>query len=410
MKLDDVALLIPIDQVAFVKELYPRHREDDAVIEQYRASLDLLPPIKVARERILVDGLHRLQAFRREGATEIPAINLGNLTDIEILKESIRCNATHGRQLDTKDKRRMADQLYRQGIRDDSEFAELLSITPKTLKEYLRDAKRDEKEEKKGKAWDLWLDCCSERDIADRIGAAPNTIGTWIAQKSNGLENCAPASRQHFDVWSFPDGDDGSYFGHMPPQVVENLLWGFTEPGEIVFDPFAGSGTTIDIAKAMGRRVWASDINPSTPNLPIHKHDIVTGWPADAPGAVHLILLDPPYWQQAKAKYSQNSDDLANMPLEDSYGSWDTVIKVCQRHLIDGGKLAYIISPTQCGDGKVIDHATEMLWICKKHDLQVERRFIVPYQTQQATGQQVTWARDNKRWLKLYRDLVVLSR
>jgi hypothetical protein len=78
MKLDDVALLIPIDQVAFVKELYPRHREDDAVIEQYRASLDLLPPIKVARERILVDGLHRLQAFRREGATEIPAINLGN--------------------------------------------------------------------------------------------------------------------------------------------------------------------------------------------------------------------------------------------------------------------------------------------------------------------------------------------
>jgi hypothetical protein len=38
----------------------------------------------------------------------------------------------------------------------------------------------------------------------------------------------------------------------------------------------------------------------------------------------------------------------------------------------------------------------------------VERRIIVPYQTQQATGQQVTWARENKRMLKLYRDLVVL--
>jgi hypothetical protein len=41
--------------------------------------------------------------------------------------------------------------------------------------------------------------------------------------------------------------------------------------------------------------------------------------------------------------------------------------------------------------------------------LKVKRRIIVPYQTQQATGQHVTWARENKRLLKLYRDLVVLS-
>jgi hypothetical protein len=39
----------------------------------------------------------------------------------------------------------------------------------------------------------------------------------------------------------------------------------------------------------------------------------------------------------------------------------------------------------------------------------VERRIIVPYSTQQATGQQVTWARENRRLLKLYRDLVVLT-
>jgi hypothetical protein len=42
----------------------------------------------------------------------------------------------------------------------------------------------------------------------------------------------------------------------MPPAVVENLLWLYTEPGDIVVDPFAGGGTTIDGAKAMGRRVW----------------------------------------------------------------------------------------------------------------------------------------------------------
>jgi len=34
------------------------------------------------------------------------------------------------------------------------------------------------------------------------------------------------------------------------------LLWLYTEPGDIVVDPFAGGGTTIDVPKAM---VWASD-------------------------------------------------------------------------------------------------------------------------------------------------------
>ena len=41
----------------------------------------------------------------------------------------------------------------------------------------------------------------------------------------------------------------------MPPPIVENVLWLYTEPGDIIVDPFAGGGTTIDVAKAMGRRV-----------------------------------------------------------------------------------------------------------------------------------------------------------
>jgi hypothetical protein len=103
----------------------------------------------------------------------------------------------------------------------------------------------------------------------------------------------------------------------MPPQVVENLLWFFTEPGDIVVDPFAGSGTTVDVAKAMGRRVWASDIrgNHYSPHLPIHKHDITTGWPDAAPGKADLVFLDPPYWKQASGRYSAEPNELAEMDL-----------------------------------------------------------------------------------------------
>lgn len=398
-----------IHDIQFVKELYPRLREDDAAIERYRASLDLLPPITVARGRVLVDGFHRWQAHRREGAETVQVDDLGNLTDVEIVKESVRRNSSHGRQLETKDKRRMADLLWRQGTRDEDELCALLSVTAKTCAEYLRDAKRDEKAEQKAKAWDLWLNCRSYRDIAAAIDGDDATVGRWVDSFSNELGNEPPESRQHFDVWSFQTSTgDSSYFGAMPPQVVENVLWLWTEPGQIVVDPFAGGGTTIDVAKAMGRRIWASDRNPSTPTLPIHEHDIAAaGWPADAPRKADLILLDPPYWQQAKGKYSDAPDDLGNMTLDDFMAAWDRVVKACTEHLAENGRVAFIVSPSVDVD-RVIDHAFDMRDVCTDHGLTTERRVIVTYNTQQATGQQVTWARENRQLLKLYRDLVVM--
>ena len=222
----------------------------------------------MARGRVLVDGFHRWQAHKKENAAEIQAIDLGDLLPIEILKESIRRNASHGRQLDTNDKRRMADKLYREGVHDNDELMTLLSITADTLEKYLREAKRDEKEANKAKAWDLWLDCLSYRQIGEEMEVDHKTVADWCGEKSDEYENSAPhATRenpwgviQHFDVWPFASsGTESSYFGKMPLAVVENLLWAFTEPGDIVVDPFAGGGTTIDGAKAMGRCVWASD-------------------------------------------------------------------------------------------------------------------------------------------------------
>lgn len=406
---------IPTETVRFVKELYPRLHEDDAAIERYRAAIDRLPPIIVARDAVLVDGFHRWQAYRREGVDQIDAENLGNLSDIEIRKESIRRNSTHGRQLETRDKRRMADLLYRDGTRDIDELVDLLSITPSTLETYLRDAKRDEKQAQQEKAWDLWLDCWSPSEIERQIGVTDQTVTNWISKyRNNPVFGDAPDCRQHFDVWSFQTADgESSHFGKMPPQIVENLLWLYTDPGQIVVDPFAGGGTTIDIAKTMGRRIWASDLHPSTPMLPIHQHNITQGWPDNAPRKADLILLDPPYWKQAENRYSDSPDDLGNMTLQDFYNSWADIVKHCSEHLTDNGRIAYIVSPAQDGalaDGRVVDLAFGMHRICEDEGLAAQRRIIVTYNTQQATGQQVEAAREHRKLLKLYRDLVVLSR
>jgi hypothetical protein len=289
----------------------------------------------------------------------------------------------------------------------------VLSLSPESAEKYCAKARQTEKRLQQDKAWDLWLDCVPQTEIAEQLGVPQPTISGWVSKREQGSEvNSPPDSRQHFDVWSFQtsDKDDGnqSYFGALPPQVVENLLWLYTEPGDVVVDLFAGSGTTIDVAKRMGRRVWASDIRGNNyvgPHYPIHQHDATTGWPADAPQKAALVILDPPYWQQAKGRYSSEPGEMAEMGLPEFGDAWQAVLKATRDH---AERVAFIISPTQLDNGAVIDHAFIMSGDAIMHGYEQERRVIVTYQTQQATGQQVEWARENRRLLKLYRDLVVL--
>jgi hypothetical protein len=294
------------------------------------------------------------------------------------------------------------------------EIAGLLAVSDRSVQDWTKDARKAEKDAQQAKAWDLWLDCLGQDEIAAEIGVSQPTISGWLSETADSRKFIEPpASRQHFDVWQFQSADresgQQSYFGAVPPQVLENLLWFWTEPGETIVDPFAGSGTTVDVAKAMGRRVWASDIRGShySPHLPIHTHDITQGWSDDAPRKADIVFLDPPYWQQAAGRYSSEPGEMAEMDIGTFYAAWEQVAKTCMEH---AGRIAYIISPTQCEDGTVVDHATEMLAPFAENGWRVERRIVVPYQTQQATGQQVEWARANKRLLKLYRDLVVLSK
>ena len=412
---DTTRVTIPTADVEYVKDLYPRLKPDDDAIERYRDAVDRLPPIVVARGRVLVDGYHRWQAHRREDRDTVSAIDLGDLTDTEIFNESIRRNAEHGQQLSRHDKKNLAGKLWQTlshmpNSERTAEIASLLAVAERSVQAWTKDARADEKKAAQTKAWDLWLDCVEQKEIGDGLGVDKSTVSRWLQERSS-AEMQPPESRQHFDVWQFAttnkDSGSQSYFGAIPPQVVENLLWFYTDPGDVVMDLFAGSGTTIDVAKRMGRRVWASDIRGDyySPHLPIHTHDATEGWPDDAPSKAKLLLLDPPYWKQAQGRYSSEDNELGEMDLDRFYESWRQVLQSAHGK---AERVAYIISPTQNEDGSVVDHATDMLRAAWDIGFTVERRIIVTYSTQQATGQQVTWARDNRRLLKLYRDLVVL--
>jgi site-specific DNA-methyltransferase (adenine-specific) len=54
----------------------------------------------------------------------------------------------------------------------------------------------------------------------------------------------------------------GGYPAEKPPEVAEVLIGQSSEPGELVVDPFMGSGSTGVAALRLGRRFLGNDLNP----------------------------------------------------------------------------------------------------------------------------------------------------
>jgi uncharacterized protein YjcR len=101
------------------------------------------------------------------------------------------------------------------------EIAAMLAVSKAKVREWTKDARKAEKQAQQDKAWDLWLDCVPQTEIAARLGTGQPTINEWLIGKRKDAESDnPPESRQHFDIWQFAtsDKDSGqqSYFGAVP--------------------------------------------------------------------------------------------------------------------------------------------------------------------------------------------------
>lgn len=107
-----------------------------------------------------------------------------------------------------------------------------------------------------------------------------------------------PLAPQPTTLWDYPSqhyGEalqgDPNYKGATPSYVVWNLLERFTQPKDLVVDPMAGSGTTLDVARDLGRRALGYDLNPQ-------RSDIFRVDARQLPledGKADFVFLDPPY-------------------------------------------------------------------------------------------------------------------
>jgi site-specific DNA-methyltransferase (adenine-specific) len=87
---------------------------------------------------------------------------------------------------------------------------------------------------------------------ANPVGKLPDD--TWVLRPQETNNHFQPES----DTWHLPRvcGTFKERTGHpcqMPEAVLERIIRVATKPGDLVLDPFAGSGTTLAVAKKLGR-------------------------------------------------------------------------------------------------------------------------------------------------------------
>lgn len=93
---------------------------------------------------------------------------------------------------------------------------------------------------------------------ATRFTFNADAIRVRSARQEQGDKRADPRGRVPGDVWSFPrlPGNAKERTGHpcqMPEAILERIVLAASNPGEVVFDPFGGSGTTLAVAKRLGR-------------------------------------------------------------------------------------------------------------------------------------------------------------
>lgn len=156
-----------------------------------------------------------------------------------------------------------------------------------------------------------------------------------------------PLTLQTTTLWEYPSqhyGEtmqgDQSYVGATPSYVIWNLLQRYTKPNDLVVDPMCGSGTTIDVARDLGRRGLGYDVSP-------YREDIFRCDARKLPlenEKVDFVFVDPPY--STHVDYSDDPACIGKLDAEEPYyyESMEKVIREIHRVLRPNRYMALYVS------------------------------------------------------------------
>jgi DNA modification methylase len=93
-----------------------------------------------------------------------------------------------------------------------------------------------------------------------------------------GRKHTNGATRNKRSVWTvatFPYSE--AHFATFPPDLIKPCTLAGTKSGDLVLDPFAGSGTTGMVALDLGRKAILIELNPEYVKLIRHRCDVTFG-------------------------------------------------------------------------------------------------------------------------------------
>lgn len=147
-----------------------------------------------------------------------------------------------------------------------------------------------------------------------------------------------------YNVWIInkpsPVFGNPDYEGKCAGEIVQHFLHYWTEEGDLVVDPMAGGGTTIDVCRLMKRRCLAYDLNQIRED--IAKRDVIEeGYHPDTKDC-DAIFLDPPYFRMLEGKYSPN--DLASLSRKEFIKKMGMIAKASFKQVKQGGVVGLLFS------------------------------------------------------------------
>jgi adenine-specific DNA-methyltransferase len=157
-----------------------------------------------------------------------------------------------------------------------------------------------------------------------------------------------PLRLQPTTLWDYPSqhyGDtvqgDPNFAGATPSYIIWNLLQRYTKEKDLVVDPCAGSGTTLDVARDLNRRALGYDVHPTRKD--IFRVD-ARRLPPELSGKVDFVFIDPPY--STHLDYGPDPRDIGKLDAAkpEYYAAMDQVFSEIHRLLKPGRHMALYVS------------------------------------------------------------------
>lgn len=139
-------------------------------------------------------------------------------------------------------------------------YGEHPEILPRTAE---RAARAERKAEKVPSGWDT-----SEGDHRALDGRYPRVKNNPSFDAAMGTAGYMPTTRNKRSVWTLgPEPYAGAHFATFPESLVEPCILASSRPGDLVLDPFGGSGTTGAVAQRLGRPYVLCELKPDYAEL-----------------------------------------------------------------------------------------------------------------------------------------------